>query len=69
MDSIEKRWIKWIVLAIIAGGLSGKIIAIVLDLFLSETWALLINMMMPICIIIGLFIVLFMYQKEKERTL
>lgn len=65
----DRKWIKWIVLAVVAGFLVGKIVSVFLDLFLSETWALLINLMIPVFIIIGLIIVLFAYQREKEKTL
>lgn len=69
MSSEDKLWIKWIVFAIIAGALVGKCISIILSLFLSETWTLLINMIIPATVILGLVIVLYLYQREKEKTL
>lgn len=69
MRSEDKLWIKWIIFAIIVGALVGKCISVVLGLFLSETWALLINMVIPATIILGLVSVLYLYQRQKENTL
>ena len=69
MHDEDKRWIKWIVFAIIIGFLVGKIISVLLDLFLSDMWVLLVNAAIPICLIVALLIVLYFYQREKEKTL
>jgi len=69
MSNLDKRWVKWIIVAVVFGWMLGTIVSNLLSVFLSDTWALLLNMFTPAFIILGLAIVLFLYQKEKDKIL
>ncbi len=69
-NNIEPKWIKEIAIAVIGGGIVGKLISVLLGLLLTdEKWALFLQAWIPACIIISLIIVLNDYQKERDDTL
>ncbi len=69
-NDISPRWIKEIIAAFILGALSGKLITVILGIFLKgEKWTLFLSLLMPAMIISGLLIVLYRYQKEKDDML
>lgn len=69
-ENIEPRWIKSIIFHLLAGGIIGKLISVLLGLFLtSEKWLLFLQIWVPLCVIAGLLMVLQKYQKEKSNTL
>ena len=66
MNDIDKGWLKWVALALLAGFLVGKIVVLILDkLLIAASFALLKNLMIPLFMIIGLLIVLYFYNKNK----
>ncbi len=70
MSNVGPRWIKEIIIAVVAGYASGKIVSILLGLVLTAAkWELFISMFIPGFIVIGLVIVLARYNKEKSHML
>jgi hypothetical protein len=66
MNDIDKSWIKWIVAAVVLGFLAGELIYRVLDIVIvSASFVLLKNLAVPLCVIVGLLIVLYFYNKNK----
>lgn len=69
MTDIEKKWIKYIVLALLLGFIAGRFMMWLLGLILSPKWTLVVNLMVPVFMIISLLFVGFLYEKEKEKTI
>ena len=70
LTDTDKGWIKWIIIAIIIGFFVGKLISMVLGLFLDATkWALLIAACEPAAMVLALAIILAIYQKSKEKVM
>lgn len=69
MTDIEKKWIKYIVLALLLGFIAGRFMMWLLGLILSTKWVLVVNLMVPVFMIISLLFVGFLYEKEKEKTI
>lgn len=68
MGNIDKKWLKWIAFAILVGFIIGKIITtIVTYLFATIKFQLLINLITPICMIIGLLAFLYYYSKNRFK--
>lgn len=69
MREEDKKWIKWIILAVFGGGLIGSCFKQVLVKVLPKSLALIPCLCMPAAIVIGLLIVLYFYQKEKDDVM
>ena len=70
MNEQDKGWIKYIVAAMLLGFIIGEFLSHLLGLFLtSASWALLVNVVIPLCMIACLLIVLYLYQKDKDDVL
>lgn len=70
MKKEEKKWIKWMCLGGGGGFFVGAIIKCILNLALkSSAFDIIKVLMIPACIIIGLLIVLYFYQREKDNIL
>jgi hypothetical protein len=71
MSEYDKKYIKWIVLVFVLGILAGQILKALASALLSGvadplylTWML--DLITPFLIIMGLFVVLWHYQKNKS---
>ena len=68
-SNIEPRWVKAIVFHLLGGGIIGKLISLLLKVFLTNPkWTLFLQIWVPLGAIVGLLIVLRNYQKEKDDT-
>lgn len=67
MQEEEKKWIKWIILAVFCGGIIGATLKQIFIKFLSAKLQVLGIFCIPTCIIIALLIVLYKYNREKEQ--
>ncbi len=69
-NDLNPKWVIEIVIGMITGGMVGKLIEVILAIFLKDAhWALFLKLWMPLCIIASLLIVLWRYQKEKDDTI
>ncbi len=68
--NVEPRWIKKIVIAIIAGFVAGEIASKLLSFVLiGNVWDLFLGLITPALMCIGLVYVLMQYTKEKDDIL
>ena len=70
MSEYDKGWIKWILLGAVMGYLIGKCIAVLLELVITNAAVYTFtSLIAPGFAILGLLIVLYRYNKEKEDQL
>lgn len=70
MPDNERSWVKWIIVAVAGGALSGYLISSFLKIILEGTkWVVIAGWVTPIFVILSLLFVLLVYTKEKEDTL
>lgn len=70
MSDYDKKWVKWVVLGTLIGCFIGKVIVTLLQLVVTNAAAYsFIKLITPGFAIIGLFIVLYFYNREKEDEL
>ena len=70
MQNEDKKWIKWVIFALICGFLIGGTIKKILSIFLTAPiFEIILVAIIPACMILGLLIVLYKYNKEKEDLL
>lgn len=69
MRDEEKKWIKWIALAALVGYAIGVLLKKILVAILPVALELIPACTIPVCIILALLIVLYLYQKDKDNTI
>lgn len=70
MSDYDSKWIKWLLLGMVLGYIIGKIILVLLGIVIANVnvYAFL-KLLPPGFAILGLFFVLFIYNREKEKQL
>ena len=67
MSDYDRKWIKWLLLGVVIGYMLGKCVYVLLSLVIANTNMYeFANLIPPGLAIVGLLIVLFKYNKERE---
>lgn len=70
MTDYDRKWVKWLLLGMVLGYVVGKVITVLLGIVITDEAIYEFVKSIPAGMsVLGLFLVLFRYNKEKEDQL
>jgi hypothetical protein len=70
MTDYDRKWVKWLLLGMVLGYVVGKVITVLLGIVITDEAIYEFVKLIPSGMsVLGLFLVLFRYNKEKEDQL
>lgn len=70
MTDYDRKWVKWLLLGMVLGYVVGKVITVLLGIVITdEAIYEFVKLIPSVMSVLGLFLVLFCYNKEKEDQL
>mgnify|MGYP000129785751 FL=1 len=70
MTDYDRKWVKWLLLGMVLGYVIGKVITVLLGIVITDEAIYEFVKLIPAGMsVLGLFFVLFRYNKEKEDQL
>lgn len=70
MTDYDRKWVKWLLLGMVLGYVIGKVITVLLGIVVTDEAIYEFVKLIPAGMsVLGLFLVLFCYNKEKEDQL
>lgn len=70
MTDYDRKWVKWLLLGMVLGYVVGKVITVLLGIVITDEAIYEFVKLFPAGMsVLGLFLVLFRYNKEKEDQL